>query len=155
MAIVLAPFAEAAHRCLIYEAFGPPEIPVSEYYYIEVGVEDIGLIDGSVTGEEYKSRLSELMMSEHVVEYEEFQSRIVELASMNIPGGIRPPLGPDGTPAPPPMKLPPGPQQQPNPWRPVPGSPTRPDKWIPTYRCRIPMEVSPVVAGILSKGIGM
>lgn len=130
-AVVLTPYVQAAHECVIYHAFGQ-DIPVSEYHHLVLGEEDIGLVDGTLTGAAYEARLTELLSESEGISYATFQAVLGEVAS-ELEAGIGPPMLPDGTPSPPPMKLPLGPEGQPNPWRPVDGTPSRPVKWTPTH----------------------
>lgn len=136
ISVALTPFVQAAHECILYQ-YLVPEIPLSEYHYIELGEDDMGLVDGSLSEEEYQERLGEVLAESTAIEYTEFQTELAGLASVLV-DGIAPPLGPDGKPLPPPMKLPSGPEGQPNPWKPRPGSLDRPIKWVPTIRVPSP-----------------
>lgn len=129
--VALSPYVEAAHECIVLEA-AQNEIPASEYHAITLGLDDLSLLDGSLTEEEFEERIAEVLAESDDISYEAFQSTLVEVSS-NLADGTVNPLSPNGTPAPPPMKLPLGPEGQPNPWKKVPGTPARPIKWVPTY----------------------
>ncbi len=110
---------------------GPHDHPSTDYLVVKVGPEYLELLDDSLSPEKYKERVLALVAVAQRVSQQTYANTLIDCVMSQ--GQVGPPTDVDGTPLPPPMKLPNTPEGFPNDWIPVPGTPSRPIKWKPRF----------------------
>lgn len=116
----------------VVRADPPPYEPNTAKYatvYVTAAEAD-ELTNGSLSPDQMAARLIELRDRAEGSSV----AKVVDLFDQVASGGnqLPAPVGPNGEPIGPPVRLPEGPNGEPNPWRKIPGTPERPWKWIPT-----------------------
>ncbi len=109
---------------------GPLDHPSTDYLVVKMGAEGACLLDGSLTPEQFKAKVRQLLPTARRVSLATYNKTIVEFSAKQP---VDPPIDEYGNPLPPPMKLPDAPGGVPNEWVPIPGSPDRAIKWKPRF----------------------